>query len=85
MRFKRVGVLMGGFSAEREVSLQSGEAVADGLDESGYEVIRIDATQSCRPPLFGDRLRTMKYVLFRTSSATDQIRFLNLVCFKLVT
>ena len=45
MRFKRVGVLMGGISAEREISLQSGEAVADGLDESGYEVIRIDATR----------------------------------------
>lgn len=45
MRFKRVGVLMGGISAEREISLQSGEAVADGLGETGYEVIRIDATR----------------------------------------
>ena len=45
MRFKRVGVLMGGISAEREISLLSGEAVADGLDESGYEVTRIDATR----------------------------------------
>ncbi len=40
--FRRVGVLMGGVSAEREVSLQSGAAVARGLAESGYAVVPID-------------------------------------------
>ncbi len=39
---KRVAVLMGGRSAEREVSLVSGAAVADALAEAGYEVQRID-------------------------------------------
>jgi len=42
MRFKRVGVLMGGLSAEREVSLASGRAVADGLVTAGYDAVRID-------------------------------------------
>ena len=37
-----VAVLMGGFSVEREVSLVSGEACAAALEESGYEVTRMD-------------------------------------------
>ncbi|MFO8070726.1 MAG: D-alanine--D-alanine ligase [Polyangia bacterium] len=43
MKYRRIAVLMGGMSSEREVSLASGEAVARGLEESGYEVVRIDA------------------------------------------
>ncbi len=43
MRFKKVGVLMGGKSSEREVSLASGKAVANGLKRLGYEVCEIDA------------------------------------------
>jgi D-alanine-D-alanine ligase len=38
MRKKRVGVLMGGCSAEREVSLRTGEGVAEALDGLGYAV-----------------------------------------------
>lgn len=41
-RFKHVGVLMGGPSAERDVSLHSGEAVCRGLREAGYSVQSID-------------------------------------------
>ncbi len=37
-----VAVLMGGMSAEREVSLTSGEACAAALEERGYRVSRID-------------------------------------------
>jgi len=40
--FNRVGVLMGGYSAEREVSLSSGEAVAAALRKAGYSVEEID-------------------------------------------
>ncbi len=39
---KSVAVLMGGFSAEREVSLISGQAVADTLQDAGYSVTTID-------------------------------------------
>jgi D-alanine-D-alanine ligase len=39
---KRVAVLMGGRSAEREVSLVSGAACAEGLRQKGYEVVLID-------------------------------------------
>jgi len=37
-----VAVLMGGWSAEREVSLMSGAGVADALESLGHEVTRID-------------------------------------------
>lgn len=40
-RFQKVGVLMGGPSAEREVSLRSGAAVAQALRARGYEVLEI--------------------------------------------
>ncbi len=39
---KHVAVLMGGWSAEREVSLRSGRACADALLRVGYRVTRID-------------------------------------------
>src|SRR4051795_10965374 len=39
---KHVAVLMGGWSAEREVSLRSGKACADALMRQGYRVTRID-------------------------------------------
>src|ERR671930_200696 len=39
---KHVAVLMGGWSAEREVSLRSGRACADALERLGYRVTRID-------------------------------------------
>ncbi|KUO55818.1 MAG: D-alanine--D-alanine ligase [Alphaproteobacteria bacterium BRH_c36] len=37
-----VAVLLGGWSAEREISLRSGEAVAKALEGEGYAVTRID-------------------------------------------
>ncbi|MBT6441801.1 MAG: D-alanine--D-alanine ligase, partial [Alphaproteobacteria bacterium] len=37
-----VAVLMGGWSAEREVSLVSGAAVATALDDAGYQVSTVD-------------------------------------------
>ena len=45
MKDKRVGILMGGMSAEREVSIASGQAVQRALDALGYATV----------PLFVDR------------------------------
>jgi len=43
---KHVAVLMGGWSAEREVSLRSGKACADALERAGgYRVSRVDVTR----------------------------------------
>jgi D-alanine-D-alanine ligase len=43
-KFQHIAVLKGGPSAEREVSLNSGKAVASGLRTSGYTVDEIDVT-----------------------------------------
>ncbi|MCK4518704.1 MAG: D-alanine--D-alanine ligase, partial [Candidatus Omnitrophica bacterium] len=40
--FKRVGVLMGGSSSERDISLVSGKGVCDALKRKGYEVMPLD-------------------------------------------
>ena len=42
---KHIAVLMGGWSAEREVSLRSGTACADALERQGFRVSRIDVTR----------------------------------------
>lgn len=42
----RIGVLMGGLSAEREVSLRSGGAVVAALQSRGYEVVPIDVARN---------------------------------------
>jgi D-alanine-D-alanine ligase len=41
--FKKVAVLLGGKSAEREVSLVSGRACAMALREEGFDIVEIDA------------------------------------------
>lgn len=41
-----VAVLMGGWSAERSISLKSGAAVADALEGEGYRVTRVDVDRN---------------------------------------
>jgi D-alanine-D-alanine ligase len=41
MKTRRVGVLMGGWGAEREVSLRTGDGVAAALESRGHEIARI--------------------------------------------
>jgi D-alanine-D-alanine ligase len=47
----RVAVLLGGRSSEHDVSLRSGEAVANGLEAAGHEALRVtiarDGTWAC--------------------------------------
>ncbi len=43
--YERIAVLMGGRSAEREVSLVSGRGCAKALREEGFEVVEIDAAE----------------------------------------
>jgi len=43
-KFQNAAVLKGGFSAERDVSLESGAAIANGLRKAGYTVTEIDVT-----------------------------------------
>jgi D-alanine-D-alanine ligase len=41
-KYNHVAVLMGGWSAERDVSLNSGAGCATALEEAGYQVTRVD-------------------------------------------
>jgi len=43
LKQKKIGVLLGGVSAEREVSLRTGKAISQALVSSGYNVVEIDA------------------------------------------
>ena len=52
---KHVAVLMGGWSAEREVSLRSGKACADAAERAGYRVTRVDVGRD-----IATLLRTLK-------------------------
>ena len=52
---KHVAVLLGGWSAERDVSLRSGAACANALEGEGYRVTRIDVDRS-----IGDVLANLK-------------------------
>ena len=46
LKIKKIGVLMGGLSAEREVSLKSGAAMAEALRSRGYQVTEIDVDRN---------------------------------------
>ena len=50
-----VAVLMGGWSAEREVSLMSGKGVADALEKNGHRVSRVDMDRNIAIILDGIR------------------------------
>ena len=42
---RRIGVLMGGLSGERDISLKSGTAATEALKGLGYETVTIDVTR----------------------------------------
>tara|TARA_R110000868_G_scaffold20117_1_gene85521 strand:- start:4364 stop:5296 length:933 start_codon:yes stop_codon:yes gene_type:complete len=50
-----VAVLMGGWSAEREVSLSSGKGIADALEKNGHKVSRVDMDPNVAMVLDGIR------------------------------
>lgn len=56
LKSKRIGVLMGGVSAEREVSLRSGMAVLDALKGEGLEAVAVDAAGDLAATLREERI-----------------------------
>jgi D-alanine-D-alanine ligase len=46
--FGRVGVLMGGPSSERQISLKSGKAIYEALRQAGLDVVAVDITTDNR-------------------------------------
>jgi D-alanine-D-alanine ligase len=56
MKSKRIAVLMGGLSAEREVSLKSGAAVHRALLSQGYDSIAIDVGRDLAAVLVREKI-----------------------------
>jgi D-alanine-D-alanine ligase len=56
LKRKRVGVLLGGLSSEREVSLRSGAAVAKALRGLGYDVVEIDVGRDLAARLVAEKV-----------------------------
>ena len=52
-----IGILMGGISAEREISLRTGEAIAKALKDKGYDVCLIDVGHDIVGRLTSQRVR----------------------------
>lgn len=63
LKDKRIGVLMGGTSAEREVSLRSGNAVYNALKRLNYDVISIDVGKDICAVLKKERVEIVFLVL----------------------
>jgi D-alanine-D-alanine ligase len=53
---KKVGVLMGGLSQEREISLKTGKAIAKALSEKGYNILPIDVGANIAETLLKERI-----------------------------
>ena len=69
-----IGVLKGGMSSERKVSLKSGAAVADALRKRGHTVVAVDVLEGSpiqgeRDPLV-DRMWTMQRSFMYRDMAT---------------
>lgn len=56
MKSKKIAVLMGGLSAEREVSLKSGTAVHQALLSQGYNAIAVDVDRSLAATLAAQQI-----------------------------
>jgi D-alanine-D-alanine ligase len=58
MKSKKIGVLYGGLSAEREVSLKSGAAVHQALVSQGYNAVAIDVSRNLAEVLKREAVET---------------------------
>lgn len=53
---KRIGVVMGGISHEREVSLKTGGAILKALQEGGYQAVGIEVSTDICPRLVEEQI-----------------------------
>ncbi|WP_082788967.1 D-alanine--D-alanine ligase [Desulfolucanica intricata] len=53
---QKIGVLMGGKSAEREVSLRTGEAIYKALTNLGYQTVKIDVHNDVAEQLIKEKI-----------------------------
>ena len=70
----RIGVLMGGPSAEREVSLRSGRAITDALLSKGYNAVPIEIWLPTRDELRSSGIDVAFIALHGTFGEDGQIQ-----------
>lgn len=56
LKTKRIGILLGGLSSERDVSLRTGAAIGKALREAGYTAIDLDVGKDIAEKLKGERI-----------------------------
>jgi len=56
MKQQKIGVLMGGLSAEREISLKTGNAIFNALQERGYQAVKLEVDRSIASTLVEERI-----------------------------
>jgi len=70
LRKRKIGVLMGGWSSEREISLLSGQSVLDSLKKQGFQCVGIDVNRG-----FQDQIKKAKidlaFVILHGSPGED--------------
>lgn len=73
-RGKRVALLVGGLSSEREVSLQTGAAIARALRTRGYDVVEVDARRDVASKLGASRAHVVFSALHGTFAEDGRIQ-----------
>lgn len=73
-KFGKVAVLMGGWAAEREVSLKSGKAVLDGLLEKGIDAHGLDVGRDVLDVLRDNNFDRVFNILHGTSGEDGEIQ-----------
>ncbi|MEE9327103.1 MAG: D-alanine--D-alanine ligase [Cocleimonas sp.] len=73
-KFGKVAVLMGGWAAEREVSLKSGKAVLDGLLEKGINAHALDVGRDVLDVLRENEFDRVFNILHGTSGEDGEIQ-----------
>lgn len=56
LKYKKIGVLLGGASEEREISLKTGTAVLNALLRKGYDAVAIDAMRELPARLSSEKI-----------------------------
>src|SRR5882672_5043131 len=69
-RSRKIGVLMGGSSAERSISLKTGQAIYRSLKRQGYHAVSIDAGPSLPEALWKNKI-TYAYIALHGTGGED--------------
>ncbi len=74
LKKQRIGVLMGGTSTEREISLKTGRAIYASLKRQGFRVAAIDAAQDLVGSLRRKRIQFAYIALHGTGGEDGQVQ-----------